>query len=207
MLGATIILVFQNLTPVAIYFFGSQISLVLPITVWILLFIAAGFFTSLFWQFLYSLQRPKSRKSVYVREPEPDSFKSPPKQTTTSDRPSEEEPMRSPQTSDWEIPNTSNNEDEDWNIEKPPVEPTNVGGFERKIEEKEYFRDFEVQQEPKTASRSGSVYSYKYRDSTEPKEKEANTTEKVYDANYRVINPPYTQKPDDQFPEDEEDWI
>jgi hypothetical protein len=59
---------------------------------------------------------------------------------------------------------------------------------------------YEVNQEPKTASKSGSVYSYSYR---EPSESGVGKTEAVYDANYRVITPPYQKPPE---PEDDDDW-
>jgi uncharacterized integral membrane protein len=54
--------------------------------------------------------------------------------------------------------------------------------------------DFEVKQEPKSRSQSGSVYSYSYRGPDEAVEKED-----VYDAEYRVITPPY--RPEEETPE------
>lgn len=97
-------------------------------------------------------------------------------------------------------------DEEDWNIEEPPTEPTTTGEiFDRPLKE-DQSKSYEVQQEPKTASRSGSVYSYSYR---EPKDTAVNKTEQVYDANYRVIRPPYKKNADKKTEEDdsEEDWI
>jgi uncharacterized integral membrane protein len=47
---------------------------------------------------------------------------------------------------------------------------------------------YEVQQTPKSSYRSGSIYSYSYRDSGDSS---VGKTESVYDADYRVIIPPY----------------
>jgi hypothetical protein len=79
---------------------------------------------------------------------------------------------------------------------------------------------FEVQQQPKTSTRTGSVYSYVYREPKDKPEKEPliedkkpETQEKkgdrVYDADYRVIRPPYQPPPEQprRNIEDDEDWI
>lgn len=49
--------------------------------------------------------------------------------------------------------------------------------------------NYEAPQQPRTASRSGSVYSYGYRDSDEER---TSKRKMVVDANYRVIVPPYS---------------
>lgn len=49
--------------------------------------------------------------------------------------------------------------------------------------------NYESPQEPKTQSWSGSVYSYGYR---EPRNTGVGKTESVYDADFRLITPPYT---------------
>ncbi|UNU26612.1 LapA family protein [Microcoleus vaginatus] len=71
-------------------------------------------------------------------------------------------------------------------------------------------RAYEAQQEPKSKSWAGSVYSYGYRD---PSQSGVGQTESVYDAEYRVIVPPGGEipKPADEAPinplaEAEEDW-
>lgn len=74
--------------------------------------------------------------------------------------------------------------------------------------------DFEVKQEPKIRSQSGSMYSYSYRDPDESPRQED-----VYDAEYRVITPPYRPEEEPSAPvdraspgdgedwDDEEDWV
>jgi uncharacterized integral membrane protein len=72
-------------------------------------------------------------------------------------------------------------------------------------------RDYEVKQEPKSKSWTGSVYSYGYRD---PSQSGVGQTESVYDAEYRVIVPPQGAAiPETGGPEvaknnseDEDDW-
>lgn len=64
-------------------------------------------------------------------------------------------------------------------------------------------RDYEATQEPKTSSRSGSTYSYGYR---EPGNTGVGKTESVVDADYRVIVPPY-QPLDDTPEENVDDWF
>lgn len=68
-------------------------------------------------------------------------------------------------------------------------------------------RSYEARQTPKTSSRSGSVYSYGYRD---PKGTGVGRTESVVDAEFRVIVPPYNQPVEDSVDSDEEsadDWF
>lgn len=52
-------------------------------------------------------------------------------------------------------------------------------------------RNYEVEQEPKTESWSGSVYSYGYKD---PSASGVGQSESVYDADYRIITPPQASR-------------
>ncbi|MBW4519331.1 MAG: hypothetical protein KME16_06465 [Scytolyngbya sp. HA4215-MV1] len=61
---------------------------------------------------------------------------------------------------------------------------------------------YEAKQEPKSSSRSGSVYSYSYR---EPGSTGVGKTESVVDADYRVIVPPYRNLDEDEDLDDERD--
>ncbi|MBD1844858.1 hypothetical protein H6F89_15935 [Cyanobacteria bacterium FACHB-63] len=53
-------------------------------------------------------------------------------------------------------------------------------------------RDFETRQEPTSTTRSGSTYSYTYREAPEPKKPD------VVDADYRVIRPPVRKLDEDE---------
>lgn len=61
---------------------------------------------------------------------------------------------------------------------------------------------YEVPQEPKTISHSGTIYSIGYRD---PNETAVGKNESVYDADYRVINSPNPPPVKESAP-DEDDW-
>jgi hypothetical protein len=109
-------------------------------------------------------------------------------------------------------------------VREVPREPTQteertVEDSDRKLEE-DKSTVFETEQQPKSSTRTGSVYSYVYRepkdrqdkeqDKEESKQdKEEDNSDRVYDANYRVILPPYqnTQEQRTRENEDEEDWI
>jgi hypothetical protein len=83
---------------------------------------------------------------------------------------------------DWE---TDNNEDNDW-------------------EETEQPKTYDRPQTPTSGSQSGSVYSYSYK---EPKNTAAGKTESVYDADYRVIIPPYQPPAEEQSEDDDWDFL
>ncbi|MCU0532986.1 MAG: LapA family protein [Hydrococcus sp. Prado102] len=102
---------------------------------------------------------------------------------------------------------------------EPEVEDEPIDNSERIP--KDNANLFEVQQQPKTSNRTGSVYSYVYREPKDKPEKEPPVEDKkpetqeskgdrVYDADYRVIRPPYQPPPPEQPRrdiEDDEDWI
>ena len=210
---------FSNSLPVLpLKFLGMQ-TLALPVSAWIGLAIAAGAFTSFFLQVLNSLQPGYSaqsreepdevprRRSTYRREspenPEPE----PQTQYTAPPPPPPPQTPSNRVTSDWEERSR-----EDWDFEEESAAPTSraqdVDDW-RGARSSSSPRDtppsdstnYEVPQEPKASSQSGSVYSFSYRDTPESG---VAKPDQVYDANYRVITPPYQKPP--QPSEDEEDW-
>jgi uncharacterized integral membrane protein len=90
---------------------------------------------------------------------------------------------------DWSEDETnakSSQIDENWETEEgvtPSTAKTNVNPP---------LKDYEVKQEPKTQSWSGSSYSFGYRDG---QKSGVGKSESVYDADYRVIIPPFRQPP------------
>ena len=78
--------------------------------------------------------------------------------------------------------------DDDW--EYTPQEPQP----QPQVTVKDYTKsepENEIREEPKSGDRSASVYSYSAR---EPKKSVIGRTESVYDAEYRVLTPPYKQQ-------------
>lgn len=117
------------------------------------------------------------------QEPEEDFSDRPPAHAASS--PTEEEPgWEEEDVSDWFDDEPSNRRDDwdDWEEEARPAPPP------ERARPAPSRTDYEKSQKPKSVSRSGSVYSYSYR---EPGNSGAGKTESVVDADYRVIVPPH----------------
>jgi hypothetical protein len=73
----------------------------------------------------------------------------------------------------------------------------------------EDLKRFEVAQEPKTTSQQGTIYSQTYREPRPAEKPSSNpsTPNQVYDANYRVINPPLRPVEPSNIEEDDDDWL
>ncbi len=222
-IGSGIILL-QNQQPITLYFLGTDaetalFSLRLPVAVWMLIFTLAGIISSFLIQLLTRSSRILSFNKPPNRRPRP---QDPPE--TPYQRPS-------PKKSDWGTPpppewdNSSNaeQEEDEWDIEEPPEENT-IPRNPTTVEDTR--SEFEKQQPPKTVSQEGTVYSYTYRElsdrsdrvSSEPPVTPPKAENKppspqnrgdVYDAQYRIITPPYqpSQESNDEDGENEENWI
>lgn len=184
LLGCLGILFAQNLQPVSLVFFGFYKTMPLPLAVWLLSFLLAGLFTSVLGQTLSNFSSQKTRTTVNRSE-----SRSPDK--------AESKPSQSQKVKEKVFPREENKiEDDEWDIEQPPKKS-------RETEAPEAVRD-EGAQQPKTTYRSGSVYSYSYRDTDGRKD---GATDEIYDANYRVIKPPLRENKEDDTEQPEEDWI
>lgn len=193
--GGLALFTLSNLSPVlSLVFLGMQTA-TLPLSAWIGIAIAAGAITSFVLQFLSYLQRGYSTRRFEEPDAAPpqspsfrrESYANPAAgQTPYTPPPPPPETPRSSTTSDWE-----EKSDEDWDFDEE--RPTGTPQSDRS--------NYEVKQEPKTGSQSGSVYSYGYREQSNSGVGKADA---VYDANYRVITPP-SQKPVEPE-DDEEDW-
>ncbi|AFY46692.1 hypothetical protein Nos7524_0787 [Nostoc sp. PCC 7524] len=205
--GLTLLLV-QNWSPIISLVFLGMRSQPIPLALWILFSTAAGAGTSLLITSLFQLSnyfggQPRqipfntannSRRTTASRKEEftPPPPNPPPSASRTESTPSNE-------FDDWE---TNSNADDDWDFgEQPQTAPKNSS-------QSESFRDsstYERPQQPKSGSQSGSFYSYSYR---EPKNTAAGKTESVYDADYRVIVPPYQPPANDIADDvsDDDDW-
>jgi uncharacterized integral membrane protein len=220
LLVSLIILVTQNLQPISLVFFGSKTPPI-PLAIWVISFVGAGFFTSLYLQAFTktSRQKPSAKSENSLRDIPP----SPPfpKQQTRTTRQLEEkkpsyvpknpEPASSASNSitkelDWEDSN-----DDDWDIEQLPTETTTPDNYQYRhsfSEEKPPSR-FEHPQQPKTSSLQGTIYSYTYREKEpETNENRLRQPNSVYDADYRVITPPYRDhSPTPTEEQEETDWL
>jgi hypothetical protein len=129
-------------------------------------------------------------KTTYRKESTPPPASPPPSA-------SKEEYASSDTFDDW---NSDRNQDDDWNFDERPREaPTS----RQQVEDFQDSKTYERPQQPKSSSQSGSVYSYNYR---EPKNTAVGKTESVYDADYRVIIPPYQPPTSNQTEGEDDDW-
>lgn len=151
--------------PMQLVFLGIR-SPAVPLSIWVLGAIAAGIITTLVITALFGLTGFTARRSI--------------RRTTRAERSagySYTEPSRPTATprakSDWEEDASDWFDDsgDDW-TSPPRDQPRRT--------------DFEAPQTPQSGSRSGSTYSYRYRESDPPEPKRTD----VVDADYRVIVPP-----------------
>ncbi|MEQ9550195.1 MAG: hypothetical protein RIM23_11315 [Coleofasciculus sp. G3-WIS-01] len=226
--GGLAIFVLSNLSaPVlSVVFLGMQ-TVALPLTVWIGLAIALGILTSLVLQLLSFRPRRvqrfdraaqasppnRWRKEAEFEQEEPEQENSEPEipPPPPPPEPPPPGPSSSASGSDWDQSIAP-----EWNFEGEPATSTDDefdwDEFESEQEEEvseeteRPSRGYEATQEPRRPSQPDSVYSYSYRESNQSKSG-ISRADGVYDANYRVITPPYRQPPPQEEPEDEdEDW-
>lgn len=212
-LGGLTLLLLQNWSPVLpLVFLGWQTQ-ALPLAVWILLSIAAGATTSLFISSLFKVanlfSRPSARKSKKVAA-------APPPRTTTQRRePKYTPPPASPAPSstdstpdnvadDWDSNPAAN--DDDWDFEEDSNKTQANAAQVRDSTDDTSNQPRDVgsrsyDNQPKSGERTGSVYSYNYRDASNSG---VGKTESVYDADYRVITPPYREP--EAVADDDDDW-
>ncbi|MEB3312308.1 MAG: hypothetical protein VKJ02_18940 [Snowella sp.] len=262
---------FQNQQPITLFFLGNSaktalFSVTFSLGLWVIVFVVAGIFTSLFIQALAAIarpivqtpppapRRPRSRSTPPPRSPEPPLRQPEPKtriqepltpqpqwdwenpipevddweEEPTRTEPLPTEPLKRPETVDFprqvvvDIPAAEPNvnpprysEAEQLERDRPPVyhvepqsqaKPKAQSETEPRLREEDLKR-FEVDQEPKAASRQGTIYSYTYRESSDrAPQPQPTANNPVYDANYRVINPP-SRPPESTDFDDEEDWV
>ena len=195
----------------------------LPLAIWMLIFTLAGLFTSLIGQLLNylsirsSIKNNYSSTTSYVAQGE-DKSKSPRDSQKVADSPRLQKdkpsiarasdprktavnPNNSNSQSDWE----DNNLNDDWITEKSTQPQTPEKTTSEQIKGN---KNYDVPSQSPTVSRSSSTYSYKYSEGNESNKKRV---DKVYDANYKIINPPLQQNNNENInakeDEDDEDWI
>ncbi|MCC5647261.1 LapA family protein [Nostoc sp. CHAB 5824] len=203
-LGGLTLLLVQNFSPALSLVFLGVRTQPLPLAIWILFSTATGAFTSILIATLFNLsnyfgggqRQTPDRRSTTSPRAKANRREEPTSRPASSPSPaSKKEQPTSDVFDDWE---TNGSKDDDWNFdEKSEEAPTGDPQAQQPKDSKTYER----QSEAKSSSQSGSVYSYSYR---EPKNTAAGKTESVYDADYRVIIPPYQPPTTNQT--DDDDW-
>lgn len=194
--GIFALFILSNLSSpvIPLVFLGMEMP-ALPLTVWIGGAIASGAIASFILQFLSYLHSVNhrafqpNRVSFSSRRVQSQDFTSEIPKTAYS-QPNPAHPT-SNSASDWDQPL-----DKDWNFdgEGAGTSPQET-------------RDYEQHQQPSKSSKTGSVYSYSYRETSKSG---VGSADEVYDANYRVIIPPYQKSPPppqkDKEDNEDEDW-
>jgi hypothetical protein len=204
LLGGLTLLLVQNWSPpLSLVFLGLRTQ-PLPLAMWVLFSTASGVFTSVLIATLFKLSNyfaaeqrqtpgrstaPSARPKANRREEPTPSRPSPPQPGSQKEEPTNDV------FDDWE----TNSSGDDWNFDQKSEEAPRPNS---QTQQPRDSKTYERQSQPKSSSGSGSVYSYSYR---EPKNTAVGKTESVYDADYRVIIPPY-QPPTTNQTDDDDDW-
>lgn len=205
-LGGLTLLLAQNWSPVLPLVFLGIRTQPLPLAMWILFSTTAGAITSVFISSLFNLSTYLARQRPRLKSPATSQNAKQTRREETFSRPVNPTPAANTKESrssddvadDWDTNNTT--DDDDWDFEQK----SNVESTPSPENTQDRDQSYERQQKPKSGSQSGSVYSYSYR---QPKNSGVGKTESVYDADYRVIIPPY-QPPTttNQKNDDDDDW-
>ncbi|WP_267384290.1 LapA family protein [Cyanobacterium sp. uoEpiScrs1] len=225
-LVSTIVFLIQNPQPITLYFLGinaktALLTLTLPVGIWAFLFIILGFLTSLIITLINQFSSSFSLRGF--------TFPLQASQFSNSSPSSKKFDWGKTSLRNWGKPEQEFDEEDAWDIEEPPTNSTfTCEQLEEPQAEEERATDFEILQSPKKVSCQGSIYSYTYRELRDsenssllresvkppPKKPETlksknKTVDQVYDANYRVLTPPYceNQKSSNCNQEEDQDWI
>lgn len=176
LLGGLILVFIQNLSPVLPLVFLGMRTHPLPLAFWVLISTATGALTSVVMNNLAKLVNNPDRK--------PQPAENTRSQSRTTSREVPPPPRNTPPTSRSSTDSSRYDPVDDW-------------GTRRNLDD----WDEVIPPETKSSSTSGSGYPYGYRN---PENTSVGKTESVYDADYRVIIPPYVP-PTEESP-DEDDW-
>jgi hypothetical protein len=185
-LGGLTLLLVQNLSPALPLVFLGMRTKPLPLSLWILFSVGSGGLTSLLISSLFKFT------NYFSSQPSTGTFKS----TTTTSRvpkPSRDEtipPSGSSREPVSKTTYTSNDDFDDWETD------------DSQADNWDFDEQRQTRKSPASPERqSDSVYSYS---SQAPQNTGVGKTESVYDADYRVIIPPY--QPDTTNQSDDDDW-
>jgi uncharacterized integral membrane protein len=193
-LSGLTVFVLQNSTVLQLRFLGMRTQ-ALPFGFWILAAVAAGVLTALgiAWllQIINSWGNAKLRTRIRQLEAEKLSYQGQSRETDSSAYQSYSYSPASSSTAN--AANSSANDsgsNEEWKEEDEEEDfnyDRSTSNFASDVSDVSE-RNYEAKQEPTSGYHSGSVYSYSYKN---PSDSAVGKTESVYDAEYRVITPPY----------------
>ena len=195
----------------------------LPLALWMSVFTVAGVITSLIWQSLNYLSTKGSSRNKssapnrYASEVENIPTSSQPKTKFTNTQPSSQSkqplerssvetktkgnppPTNVTKGSDWE----DENRHDDWDTEESTPDKTTKQSVSKQSEKNKRQK---LSKDSATTQSSDTSYSYKFRPNNQNKDQKV---DRVYDANYRVINPPPSTNTREQIEtsQDDEEWI
>lgn len=214
-IGGLALFAWQNWSPsLQLTFLGLK-SRPLPISIWIIGALIAGVVTYLFIYGLFELSNYLFKQNLQSPRATSRTLQHQALSRESRDRYSQSEEISNSQSSfnlnkDSELREEDENID-DWKQETPRISNSwdssrkeqDIEDTQKSVSQDSTEKNYEVEQEPKTESCSGSVYSYGYR---EPSGSGVSQTESVYDADYRVITPkpPQDQSTPTRQKEDEE---
>ncbi|AOY81930.2 hypothetical protein BJP36_20515 [Moorena producens JHB] len=185
----------------------------LPLALWIVGAIGAGVLTSISLRLPNYLAWRYSRRNSESPDNEPlfseysrrESYQTQTRQDKTRERPASKQTSKDDPVSDWEESSS-----QEWDFEEDHDSDRVSSGRQGVKQDstshttKADPTSYDLSEEPDSSDQSGSVYSYSYR---KPGNSGVGKSETVYDAKYRVINPPYkTVAKQSEEEEEEEDW-
>lgn len=190
---------------IPLVFLGKQ-TLVLPLSVWVLGAIAAGALTTLLFTGLFQLSNTLAAKRIRSRVASASRMETEAAASRSSWEESGWGSSTNRSTSSQDEYSSSGgdrfSDESDLGEESDPVDRSYNTGYDSGYERDR--TNYEVPQEPTSSYRSGSSYSYSYKD---PNSSGIGRSESVYDADYRVIIPPPQplEEPEDDYGFEEDD--
>jgi len=217
-LGGLTIFALQNSVSLRLVFLGVKTQ-ALPLGFWILAAVVAGVLTALIVAWLLQIINSWGNANLLSRirqlEAEKRTYQGQSQESASSAYRSYSYSAAS--SSSANATNTSSADsrsNEEWE-EEDEEEDSTYDSSDSSVASDVSDRNYEVKQEPTTSYHSGTVYSYGYKN---PTNSAVGRTESVYDAEYRVITPPYRpldpeeenktpeSSPTNQKNNDDDDW-
>ncbi len=205
LIGGGCVLLLQNSQPLNLVILNQQLPLKLPLSFWVIFAVIAGIATNLIIQLLLGFESSKQRDRLNERF---ENLKQrPPRKPDNRTGRSDWERSRS--NYDWTDKDVEQEDAQAWDIESPPKTPTRPKPPGDRPEADKIRSNQQKPQRPRPTPEdpSGQQTSRPRRKKSQPPKKQG---QGVYDADYRVITPPYN--PDEEqtsIPDldNDEEWI